>query len=644
MAETSVVASLTSAPARDGRDLREISLWSEWLEVRADLVGDINSNWIRGLFPGKLLYSLPGRNAGGSFDGSDEERLTRLAAAARLYDFVTLDAERDLRSDLLLRIPPEKRIITWCGSPVSYSEIAALFERLSAVPSKLYKLVVQNGRSADALAPLRLLKSLKRHDVTAFVSGETGFWSRLVAPHLGAPFVFGSVEPSWEATGDPSVEQLARDYGPPGFSDVTEIYGIVGSPVSHSLSPRIHNAAYRTLRHPGLFVPFQEESFADFWSALVTSGELDSLGLSLKGLTVASPHKEVALREAMMTSPMARRVGATNVFVRHNGGWKADTTDPESVALVSWKFGFSVRGKTAAVVGCGGAGRAIAAALDQAGALVTLVNRGTARGQMASRLLGLPFHPLSAFSPRGFSILVNATPVGRNDGKMPFEVDGLSQNAAVIDLVYGWEPTPLVVRARKAGLIVIDGCDVLEAQVLRQFHLMTGKRMPVELLREQLGRNGGRVAPAHRARKVMTSMNFVKAEDLFDPTAKMTPEQELDLSPLLGEWVNTNPASEGVARITLTLNDRKLLINMFGGSGSLDQEWGTVEANSVFAAEIGGRQAAAFSARYSFDSKEAHLLTNLSLGLLIVAICTTAGEAKLPVSFSREFYRRKNVA
>jgi 3-dehydroquinate dehydratase/shikimate dehydrogenase len=135
------------------------------------------------------------------------------------------------------------------------------------------------------------------------------------------------------------------------------------------------------------------------------------------------------------------------------------------------------------VIGCGGAGRAIAAALVKSGAGVTLINRGAERGAHAAALLGLPYIPLRDFDAEGYDIVVNATPVGRDTDEVPFELDQLSDDAIVIDLVYGSRPTPLV-RARHQR--AIDGRDVLVTQVSHQFRLMTGKEMPVDLARSKL--------------------------------------------------------------------------------------------------------------------------------------------------------------
>ena len=272
----------------------------------------------------------------------------------------------------------------------------------------------------------------------------------------------------------------------PAQTSINKIYGIAGDPVSHSLSPRLHNAAYRALGRRALFVPFHVNSFADFWRAMVEDEALSSLGISLGGLTVASPHKESALSVAHRISDLARRAGSANLLVRDQNCWKADTTDPDIAFAARAEFGVAMDHRRAAVIGCGGAGRAIAAALVEQNAEVTLVNRGVERGEHASKLLGLQYLPLKDFDPTGYDIVVNATPVGRNDGQTPVEIEKLEKSATVIDLVYGATPTPLVAGVSGNGRVIIDGRDVLLTQVLRQFQMMTGQRMSALLARATL--------------------------------------------------------------------------------------------------------------------------------------------------------------
>jgi 3-dehydroquinate dehydratase/shikimate dehydrogenase len=229
---------------------------------------------------------------------------------------------------------------------------------------------------------------------------------------------------------------------------------------------------------------------------------LDSLGFPLNGMTVASPHKEAALLTAKMISPMARQAESANILVRHNGWWKADTTDPEVIYMASRERSVEVRHKRAAVIGCGGAGRAIAAALVQSGAGVTLINRGSGRGQHASELLGLPYLPLLDFDAGGYDIVVNATPVGRDSDEVPFDLQTLNDDVVVIDLVYGARPTPLVGSTLAREQIAIDGRDVLLTQVIQQFLLMTGKEMPANIAGEKLGRRPEQVTQTVSLRHV----------------------------------------------------------------------------------------------------------------------------------------------
>jgi len=272
---------------------------------------------------------------------------------------------------------------------------------------------------------------------------------------------------------EPSIGKLIADYGLPEVSPAKELFAIIGNPIFHSLSPRLHNASYRALNHAALFVPLRVPSFAGFWRDFVTSKRLDGFGMPINGMTVSSPHKEEAKLTAKTVSGMVQQTEAANILVRNNGWWTADTTDPDVV------YSVSVKEKRAAVIGCGGAGRAIAAALVQSGAGVTLINRGAERGEHAAALLGLPYIPLRDFDAEGYDIVVNATPVGRDTDDVPFEVGRLSDDAVVIDLVYGSRPTPLVGTTRARRQLAIDGRDVLVTQVSRQFRLMTGKEMPI---------------------------------------------------------------------------------------------------------------------------------------------------------------------
>ncbi len=488
MTQASLIATLAAPPSPTGVELTVLPDSVEWLEVRSDLVGDLNPEWLRNHFKGRLLYALRSQDEGGQFTDSIPNRHRRLKAAAPFYDRVELEGNTDFSPDLLSQISFQKRCASWHGPVSDLADLKTRFEQLSSVPAAVYKVETRATKISDEFIPLSLLKALGRSDTIAYSVGPLGFWSRLVALQLGAPGIFGLVPHGAGSPTEPSISKLIDDYGLPALRPVSEIFAIIGSPIFHSLSPRLHNAAYRAMNHPALFLPLQVESYEEFWQKVVCSRVLDSLGFTLNGMTVASPHKEAALLTAKMISPMARQAESANIVVRNNGWWEADTTDPEVAYMASRERNIQVKHKRAAVIGCGGAGRAIAAALIQSGAIVTLINRGPERGQHASELLGLPYLPLTDFSADGYDIVVNATPVGRDSDDVPFNLESLNNEAVVIDLVYGAKPTPLVDTALARDQIAIDGRDVLLTQVRHQFRLMTGKEMSATLAAEQLGR------------------------------------------------------------------------------------------------------------------------------------------------------------
>lgn len=469
----SLIATLSCSPSPDGADIAALPNAVEWLEVRADLVGDIDPDWLRNHFKGRLLYSLRS-------DATLPNRQQRLQNAARFYDRLELQIETDLSEEMLAAVPAEKRLISWYGNAGELSDLTTQFDRISSVPAAWYKLVTAPKTISAEFLALSLLDTIKRDDTIVFANGPLGFWNRLLALQLGSPAIYGLAGGAGSAADmEPSIGKLIADYGLPEVRQAKELFAIVGNPIFHSLSPRLHNASYREMDHPALFVPLRVDSFVEFWQEFVVSKKLDAFGLSINGMTVASPHKEEAVLTARTVSGMARQCEAANIIVRNNGWWTADTTDPDVVYTASQDCSVAVSEKRAAVIGCGGAGRAIAAALVESGAGVTLINRGAERGEHAAELLGLPYIPLRDFDAEGFDIVVNATPVGRDTDEVPFALDRLSNDAVVIDLVYGSRPTSLVSGTRARRQMAIDGRDVLVTQVRHQFRLMTGKEMPV---------------------------------------------------------------------------------------------------------------------------------------------------------------------
>ena len=467
-----IVATLTTAVWTEGRELRALRGTASGLEIRADLTGDLNPDTLRDHIDGELIYSLRSAESGGAFIGSPDERSRRLLAAARHYDLIDLEVDRDLTEELLAAVPPHRRRICWYGAGRDKLGLAAVFAKMAGTPARLYLLAPEAETVEQAMAPLHLLRMLGRTDVTAFATGELGGCSRLLAPWFGAPVVFGGLGHNG-AHGLLTIERLLHDYPFPALPPLENLFGIVGQRVGESHSPRLHNAGYRALGLPAMFLPLHANEFTDSWRAMCA--ELDRLGIPFGGATVVAPYKEEALLLADTVSTEATRAGAANLLVRKTSGWRAYTTDPIGVVGAVRDAGVWLGGRRVAIVGCGGAGRGAAAGLARAGARPTVVNRGAARGRYAARLLGLEYVPLERFQPEEYSLIVHATPIR---GTPPFSVDRVPDNAVLVDLAYGPEQTELVSAAHRRRLTVVDGWHVLMVEVARQFRLMTGRALP----------------------------------------------------------------------------------------------------------------------------------------------------------------------
>lgn len=488
---TTVVASLGETPSE--ARIAEMEGRADLFEIRADLVDNGVALALAERFGADLIYTLRSHQQGGRWEGDAVERRQRLSEAASCGSLVDLELDRDDDPDTLGAVPEGQRLWSWHGRFAGEQRLRGRLSAMTALGGRYFKLVPTAGSQEDVIGVLVWLAD-QTDDVIAFAGGAAAGWGRVLASRLGAGWVYLSAgEPT--APGQLSLDRWFAD----GYADAPEspgrICGIVGSPVAHSLSPRVHNTAYRALGLSYLYLPFEVPDFADFWLEVVESESWPELGCELTGMSVTAPHKRVALAVAGASSPLSAYVGAANTLVKNRGVWEAEITDPDGVRLPLEAKNVELRGTTAAVIGAGGAGRGAVVALRQAGAEVVVVNRSAERGRRVAERFEVPFVPLGDFRPADYRIIVHATSVGRDGSEPPFSIDGLHPDGCVVDMVYR-DPvgevesageTALVRRARERGLCVVDGREVLLAQALLQFRMMTGEELPVTAARRELG-------------------------------------------------------------------------------------------------------------------------------------------------------------
>ncbi|NLV72738.1 MAG: shikimate dehydrogenase [Actinobacteria bacterium] len=281
---------------------------------------------------------------------------------------------------------------------------------------------------------------------------------------------------------------------PEGFamSARTGLLGVIGHPVGHSLSPRLHNAALRSQGVDLVYLAFDVEPVQ--LSAAVSG--LRALGV--RGANVTVPHKEAVVAMLDQLDPMAARVGAVNTIVNDSGRLIGHNTDVHGfAAALRCLLPDGARGLRCVVAGAGGAARAVVAALIADGAArITICNRTLERAVELCRVAQNWGPPGCAAVPQEESrtlladadLLVNATAVGLSlDVKdFPLPVDTLHSGLVVVDVVYGTEPTALVQAARQRGARAMDGVEMLLMQAGCSYRLWTGLEPPIGVMRESM--------------------------------------------------------------------------------------------------------------------------------------------------------------
>ncbi len=450
------------------------------VELRAD---DLRSPDVAGLVrrAGRpVVVTVRARADGGSFDGSTDEKRSMLEAAlAAGAAFIDIEWDGPLR-EFALGSLAARTILSHHGASCDPQPLAALFNAMADTRAERLKIVPRVLRAPECLVVRELLKRARaaKRSLCAFGSGPRGVWSRVFAIAWGSWGTYGAAERGRE-TGDGQLESrdLLDVYRVLELSESTRVFALCGSPIAGSPSPAMHAAGYRELGLDAVYVPLETDDIADV-SRFVEDGG----AFPLSGLGVTIPLKEEAARRCATLDTFAA-CGSANTVTISPSGWKGWNTDaPAALALIRKQL--EPRGLPVAIVGAGGTARAIAAALKDAGAIVTLYNRNAVRGAETAAAVGVGAAALTELPAAEWSVLIHATPLGREGEEVLFR--RFLNGRMVLDAAYGSEPTPLVKAARARGLAVVDGLLLLEEQAYLQFECLTGRPAPKDAMRAAL--------------------------------------------------------------------------------------------------------------------------------------------------------------
>jgi shikimate dehydrogenase len=255
----------------------------------------------------------------------------------------------------------------------------------------------------------------------------------------------------------------------------TVLYGVVGWPIGHSLSPVMHNAAFAAAGMNAVYLAFAAR---DIRGAIA-----GARGLGIRGLSVTIPHKEAVIPHLDEVDDLAEKIGAVNTVVNREGRLVGYNTDALG-ALSALEEKISLAGKRCVIVGAGGAARAIGFVLKDRVAAISVASRPSERGKDLAACLGCAFIPLDELDRVAADLLVQTTPVGMapHEDECPVPESALRAGMAVMDIIYNPLQTRLLAMARSRGCVTINGLSMFVHQGAEQFRLWTNLDPPLEAM------------------------------------------------------------------------------------------------------------------------------------------------------------------
>jgi 3-dehydroquinate dehydratase / shikimate dehydrogenase len=431
--------------------------------------------------PASLIATCRRVAAGGRYRGTMAKQLVHLAAAVRAGC-----AWYDLEIETVRECPPELiDVLLGVGRQLTSAhffdrlprDLARVGAELSRARGAAIKIAAQCDSLADSRRLLRFAR--RRHHIVAMPMGDVALPARLLAIRDGSSaFTYAPVADA-TAPGQISLESLKNTYRADSLDRRTRVYGVIGDPIAHSLSPQMHNAGFAARSINAVHLPFLVQDLKDFVDAIGDFG--------IRGVGVTIPHKERILGYLDGCDALAQRIGAVNtVVVRAGGKLYGLNTDYVGVLRTLGKR-MALRGSRVLIVGAGGAARAVAFALAEAGGSVCVCARRAAQAVALARAVGGEAIERNRLKREFFDAIVNATPVGMHPHtwQSPLEAGELNCRL-VFDTIYRPQVTKLLQLAARRGIETVSGVEMFVAQGTAQWEIWTGERAPVAVMRKAL--------------------------------------------------------------------------------------------------------------------------------------------------------------
>lgn len=504
----------TALAAERGADLVELRLDNIADQPDAERRLDIASQLIADS-PLPCIVTIRPNWEGGDFEGHDSDRLDileTLAAAPRppLYIDLELIAYRDRadvrnRIDALLKNPSSPSL--FLSSHDFKTRPRDLMQRIEAMAAQdnctVIKVAWQARSLRDNIEAFEILDVAPKPAISLCM-GEFGLASRVLAKKFGALLTFAALnDREVTAPGQVGVQTLKELYRWDSLNAATKVYGVIGHPIAHSMSPAIHNAGFDATHFNGVYLPMPiPPQYEHFKATLATW--LDYKPLHFAGASVTIPHKQNLLKfveqEGGQIEPLAQQIGAANTLtVRTDGSLYASNTDYaaalDAVCDAMQITRDQLAGKRVAVIGAGGVSRAIVAGFAGCGCDVTIYNRTIENANELAQRFEHPgadhtitSAPMAALHESQADVYINGTPIGMHPNidesplnQLPLN---LPKNTVFFDTIYNPVETQFLKMARQAGHLTISGVEMFVRQAAWQFELWTGEKAPTDIFEQ----------------------------------------------------------------------------------------------------------------------------------------------------------------
>lgn len=428
----------------------------------------------------KIIATLRPVAEGGRSTLSSEERI---AFFHRINGYYACDLEADIA-----HIAPatQKKIVSFHDHSGVPNHLGSIFDGLVSYRPDIVKIACSADDAVEAIPIWNLLKrgNDAKTAVVPVAMGEAGKWTRILGPAFGSPMAYAAADDGTAtAAGQFSMSELEKRFRIRDITPNTSIFGVIGDPVTSSLSPAMHNSAYAANGDDAVFIPFQVKNVEAFFRRMVRH-ESREVELNFRGFAVTMPHKLAVMPLLDGIDDAASEIGAVNTVEFSDGKLIGRNTDAAGFLAPITKRCGDISGMRFAVIGAGGAARACVYALKRAGAEVVVFARDTVKAAADFVRFGVEverFDEQNSFA--GFDVVINATPVGMNGEKL-LSADRLSGVRCVYDLIT--RETPLVSDARAHGIEVITGREMLLEQGVLQYDIWMKKAAPREAMRRAL--------------------------------------------------------------------------------------------------------------------------------------------------------------